>query len=154
MKNRNDFAVLTISGDWNVRFIEIMPFGSNSRELLVSASEIRQRLPGLREDSGVTGFGPARMYRLPGAKGTIAIISPVTDHFCAACNRLRLTADGKLRPCLLHDSEVDLRPALVNGAAPEDLARLILQAVANKPRQHGLAQGQSPHLRAMSQIGG
>ena len=122
--------------------------------MLVSAAEIRARLPGLTPDSSITGFGPARMYKLPGAKGTIAIISPVTDHFCSGCNRLRLTADGKLRPCLLDDGEVDLRTALRNGVAPAELATLIRQAVANKPEHHHLDEGQSPHARTMTQIGG
>jgi cyclic pyranopterin phosphate synthase len=149
-----DFAALTVGEGWHVRFIEVMPIGDIPPSLLVSAAEIRQRLPGLVADSSIVGHGPARMYRLPGAKGTVAIISPVTDHFCAGCNRLRLTADGKLRPCLLDDSEVDLRPALRSSIASEDLAALILQAVANKPRQHHLDQGVTPHQRTMTQIGG
>ena len=82
------------------------------------------------------------------------MISPVSDHFCEGCNRLRLTADGKLRPCLLDDGEVDLLPALRKGAPPADLAAFIEQAVANKPRQHQLAQGRAPHQRTMTQIGG
>ena len=94
------------------------------------------------------------MFRLPGATGTVAIISPVTDHFCSGCNRLRLTADGKLRPCLLDDGEVDLWPVLHTDHTPEDVARLITQAVANKPRQHHLDEGRSPHTRTMTQIGG
>ncbi len=149
-----DFADMTVRQGWHVRFIEVMPIGQSTGELLVGAAEIRERLPGLTPDDGVVGYGPARVYRLPGAHGTIAIISPVTDHFCSGCNRLRLTADGKLRPCLLDDGEVDLRPALRNAAAPEELARLIRQAVANKPERHHLAEGLSPHQRTMTQIGG
>jgi cyclic pyranopterin phosphate synthase len=147
------FAALTADG-WHVRFIEVMPFGSGSGSLLVSAAEILAQIPGLVPDNTVAGFGPARMYRLPGATGTVSVISPVTDHFCAGCNRLRLTADGKLRPCLLADGEVDLRPALRTTQDPAGLARLILEAVANKPEHHWLAAGQSPQNRTMAQIGG
>jgi cyclic pyranopterin phosphate synthase len=149
-----DFAALSVRNGWHVRFIEVMPIGQANDSLLVGAEEIRGRLPGLTPDKGVIGHGPARIYRLPGASGTVAIISPVTDHFCQGCNRLRLTADGKLRPCLLDDGEVDLRAALRSGAPADELARLIVQTVANKPEQHHLADGRSPHLRTMTQIGG
>jgi GTP 3',8-cyclase len=149
-----DFAALTVNDGWHVRFIEIMPIGQTADTLLVSAAEIRDRLPGITPDNSITGFGPARMYKLPGATGTIAIISPVTDHFCSGCNRLRLTADGKLRPCLLADGEVDLRTAVRSATAPDELAALIRQAVANKPEHHHLDEGQSPHARTMTQIGG
>ena len=148
------FAGMTVSEGWHVRFIEIMPVGNQSGGMLVSAAEILARLPGLQPDHDLVGYGPARIFRLPGAKGTIAVISPVSDHFCEGCNRLRLTADGKLRPCLLDDGEVDLLPALRSGATPAGLAALIEQAVANKPRQHQLAQGHAPQQRTMTQIGG
>jgi cyclic pyranopterin phosphate synthase len=149
-----DFAALTVRDGWHVRFIEVMPIGQVNDSLLVSAAEMLAKLPGATPDDGVVGFGPARGYRLPGATGTIAIISPVTDHFCRGCNRLRLTADGKLRPCLLDDGEVDLHAALHSAAAPDELAALIVQAVANKPQQHHLAQGCGPRQRTMTQIGG
>ena len=164
-----DFAALTVGNGWHVRFIEVMPIGPASGDpdcdnvlthsqdagaLLVSAAEILSRLPALTPDDSVVGFGPARMFRLPGATGTVAIISPVTDHFCSGCNRLRLTADGKLRPCLLDDGEVDLWPVLHTDHTPEDVARLITQAVANKPRQHHLEEGHSARARTMTQIGG
>lgn len=149
-----DFASLTEREGWHVRFIEIMPIGQNTETLLVTAAEMRQRLPGLAAADGVVGYGPARIYRMPGAGGTISIISPVSEHFCEGCNRLRLTADGKLRPCLLNDGEVDLLPTLRDGSAPFELQRLILQAVANKPEKHELSCGCVPHGRTMTQIGG
>ncbi len=139
---------------WHVRFIEVMPIASANGASLVSAAEIRAMLPGLAPDDSVTGYGPARMYKLPGARGTISIISPVTDHFCGACNRLRLTADGKLRPCLLDDGEVDVRAALRSAAPEEALARLLTRAVANKPERHHLSDGLGPRARTMAQIGG
>ena len=149
-----DFAAWTIDSDWHVRFIEVMPIGQAMDGLLVSAAEILQRLPALAPDDSVVGYGPAKRYRLPGARGTVAIISPVTDHFCSGCNRLRLTADGKLRPCLLDDGEADLLPALRDAGRAPDLAALIEQTVANKPRQHHLAEGCGPQIRTMTQIGG
>lgn len=149
-----DFAARTIDSDWHVRFIEVMPFSGGSNSLLVPAKEILARLPNLVPDASVLGHGPARMYRLPGARGTVAVISPVSEHFCGGCNRLRLTADGKLRPCLLNEGEVDLLPALRTTRDPDKLAALIQQAVANKPARHHLSEGISPHDRTMAQIGG
>jgi cyclic pyranopterin phosphate synthase len=97
--------------------------------------------------------GPAKYYRFPGVKGTIGFISPVTDCFCEGCNRLRLTADGKLRPCLFSDEEIDLRRPLRQGATVEDIKRLIQQAVSAKPAKHKLVAGVTCE-RFMSQIGG
>lgn len=150
-----DFALLTVNNDWHVRFIEVMPIGGVAgQDLLVTADEMRARLPGLVALDAPAGHASARLYRLPAARGTIGFISPVSNHFCASCNRLRLTADGRLRPCLLSDGEVDLRPALARGSGQEELAALIRQAVDNKPRQHRLAEGILPAQRTMTQIGG
>jgi len=151
------FALLTVNEAWHVRFIEFMPFmekGNNNR-LLVPVSEMMERIEALGklEPSLPNGVGPARYYRLPGAKGTIGFISPVTECFCQACNRLRLTADGKLRPCLFSDDEVDLRDPLREGATVEDIKHLIRQAVASKPEKHKLVTGVTCE-RFMSQIGG
>lgn len=154
-----DFARLTISRGWHVRFIEFMPLGVLKNEVgeLVSAEEIRGRIQGLghlEPDTGGGGNGPARYYRFAGAEGTIGFISPMTDHFCHSCNRLRLTADGHLRPCLLDDDEVDLRAVLRNGAKPEELKELIRRAVGLKQEQHHLAEGVGPQKRSMRGIGG
>jgi cyclic pyranopterin phosphate synthase len=154
-----DFARMTIDPGWHVRFIEFMPLGTSEAEALKTASteEIRQRLLALGKlepYTGKTGNGPARYYRLPGAKGTIGFISPMTEHFCHSCNRLRLTADGQLRPCLLDDDEVNLKEALRNGASTERLKELIQKAVAIKRERHHLNEGAGPPERPMRQIGG
>ena len=152
-----DFARLTIEGEWHVRFIEYMPFskGEKADHLLVPVSEIKQCIEtlGELEPSLSSGGGPARYFRLPGARGTIGFISPVSEHFCRACNRLRLTADGKLRPCLFSDTEIDLREPLRRGATADDIKRLIQEAASCKPEGHKLGAGITCE-RFMVQIGG
>lgn len=98
--------------------------------------------------------GPARYYRLPGARGTIGFISAISEHFCHQCNRLRLTADGRLRPCLMWDREVDLRSVLRQGASEDDLREVIRRATLEKPWGHRLGEGVAPQGRTMSEIGG
>ncbi len=154
-----DFAARTIDREWHVRFIELMPSAgsevTNSR--FVPVSQIRQRLEKLgrlEPCATSTGNGPARYFRLPDATGTIGFITPLSEHFCFQCNRLRLTADGGLRPCLLSDEEIDVKHALRNGASTEALKRLIQEATARKPRGHHLASGLAPQGRNFSQIGG
>jgi GTP 3',8-cyclase len=155
-----DFARMTYEDGWHVRFIELMPFKGVAE--FVPSAELRQRIALVgklepRPDSiGITGNGPAMYYRLAGAKGTIGFISPLTElSFCSRCNRIRLTSDGKLRPCLLGDDEIDLKMPLRNNASMEELKRLILEAVASKPERHHL-QGSNARVvkRRMSQIGG
>ncbi|MFC2005755.1 GTP 3',8-cyclase MoaA [Chloroflexota bacterium] len=156
-----DFARMSTSQGWNVRFIEFMPFGVPGTKApgMVSTQEVQERIQSLGKlepYTGKTGNGPARYYRLPGANGTIGFISPMTEHFCHSCNRLRLTSDGQLRPCLLDDDEVDLKEPLRNGANTDELKQLIQQAVAIKRERHhltgGLASGTGK--RPMCQIGG
>ncbi len=156
-----DLARLTLERDWEVRFIELMPFGSEAsfaQDAVVSSAETRQRietaLGPLHELVGYDGRDPARPYRLAGAQGTLGFISTVTEPFCAGCNRLRLTADGKLRLCLLRDGEFDVLTPLRQGADPESLKRMIAAAVYHKPWGHGLPDGEVPQLRLMNQIGG
>lgn len=98
--------------------------------------------------------GPAHTYKVPGALGTVGFISQISDDLCSRCNRLRLTADGQLRPCLMADGELDLRGPLRSGASDHDLARLFLHVVAHKPARHYLAEGQKVLSRGMSQLGG
>ncbi len=156
-----DFARLTRAADWHVRFIEVMPLGNNADWAgngYVSMSEVRERIERklgelIPAKPGIGG-GPARYYRLPGAQGTIGFITPISEHFCYQCNRLRLTADGKLRPCLLSDYEIDLRTPLRQGATVEEIKRLIIEAVRAKPERHHLSEHIIPQGRAMSQIGG
>jgi len=160
-----DLAWRTMEPGWNVRFIEWMPVGDTApsddnawRAKLVTAEEMRQKIQATLGDlqpvDGDLGSGPARYYRLPGAKGTIGFITPVSEHFCYHCNRLRLTADGQLRPCLLSDREIDLRTPLRQGGDLPEIKALILQAIESKPLQHHLNECGRPENRVMSQIGG
>ncbi|NQT31944.1 MAG: GTP 3',8-cyclase MoaA [Deltaproteobacteria bacterium] len=154
-----DFAAKTIDEEWHVRFIELMPVAGNGDNAprFISATEMRKRLEPLGELEpclpGV-GNGPAKYFRLAKAKGTIGFITPVSEHFCFNCNRMRLTADGKLRPCLLSEYEIDLKQPLRDGVSKAGLKKLFKQAVAEKPLQHGLAEGQVPNGRPFSHVGG
>ncbi len=154
------FAQMSVSEGWHVRFIEHMPLVSAGAEntQLVAVSDmmtIIQRSLGKLEPSFPTsGNGPAKYYQLAGAKGTIGFIAPVTDCFCSECNRFRLTADGRLRPCLLEDNEIDLKGPLRSGASIEHLRKLMHEAAALKKKQHCLSEEFVPGKRGMWQIGG
>ena len=146
---------------WHVRFIEVMPLGDNAGWAgngYVPMNEVQEKIE--RELGELIpaklgdGSGPARYYRLPGAQGTVGFIAPISQHFCYQCNRLRLTADGKLRPCLLSDDEIDLRTPLRQGATIEDIKRLVVEAVRAKPERHHLSEQVIPQGRVMSEIGG
>jgi len=150
-----DFAKMTYKEGWHIRFIEIMPFASVAE--FVPSHELRRRiesLGALEPCLPIAGNGPASYHCLPGARGTIGFISPLTEPFCSSCNRLRLTSSGQLCPCLLSDDGVDLKRPLRNNATVQELKRLILGVVASKPEQHHLAEGVIPVKRNMSQIGG
>jgi len=154
-----DFACRTYEQGWHVRFIELMPIEGSFdwRAGYVPMKEVRRRIETELEElvpAKMRGSGPARYYRLPGAKGTIGFITPISEHFCHQCNRLRLTSDGKLRPCLLSDYEIDLRAPLRQGAGVKEIKALIIQAIKNKPQRHHLDEGLRPHTRTMSEIGG
>jgi cyclic pyranopterin phosphate synthase len=154
-----DFAVKTITEEWHVRFIELMPVvgEGSATQCFVSANEMRKRLEPMGELEPClpsVGNGPAKYFRFPNAKGTIGFITPVSEHFCFQCNRMRLTADGKLCPCLLSDYEVDLKQSLRCGVSKAGLKRLFKQAVANKPLRHELAKGHVPKQRPFSHVGG
>jgi cyclic pyranopterin phosphate synthase len=154
-----DFATKTINEDWHVRFIELMPMVDEESiaSQFVPVSEVKQRLSLLGKLEFClpsAGNGPARYFRFPHAKGTIGFITPVSEHFCFHCNRLRLTADGKLRLCLLSDDEIDLKQPLRSGVSSGDLEELIEEAVARKPLHHHLADGYTPKDRPFCQVGG
>ncbi len=156
-----DLAGLTMEHHWQMRFIEIMPldgvFDVANERLVPSAKSrelIQDRWGPLTPEPHDNPADPARPYRLPGARGTVGFISSVTENFCAGCNRMRLTAEGKLRLCLLRADELDLRPLLRAGASDAELRAAIREGVWRKPWGHGLKDGILPVGRGMSQIGG
>lgn len=154
-----DLARLSLGMPVSVRFIEVMPVGpypeANARAV-VPADQVKERVASLGRLSPVgdlAGAGPAQVFRLPRALGTVGFIAPLSHPFCADCNRLRLTADGKLRPCLASDIEVDLLPALRGKDVKADLATAFGQALYMKPAGHEL-WARHAHSRRMCQIGG
>jgi cyclic pyranopterin phosphate synthase len=152
-----DFARTTYEDGWHVRFIELMPFKGVAQP--VPSVELQRHISSLGRLEpcvSITGNGPANYYRFAGAKGTIGFISPLTEiSFCSRCNRMRLTPDGKLRPCLLGEDEIYLKSPLRNNVPMDKLKSLILQAVASKPERHHLKDtNERPVERKMSQIGG
>jgi cyclic pyranopterin phosphate synthase len=156
-----DLARLTLDHPWQIRFIEMMPFGGNidfQMGQLVAAAEMRAFIESIlgpmEPANGGDLDGEARIFRLPQALGDIGFISSVSAPFCHSCTRARLTADGRLRLCLLREGEVDLLAPLRNGAAFGEMRQLILDGLWQKPWGHGLAEGVFPLNREMSEIGG
>jgi cyclic pyranopterin phosphate synthase len=153
-----DFARLTLSHPWHVRFIELMPVGDMRDATwsnVVPSEEILDRISSLGPlescDGPARGNGPAAYYRLNGAFGSVGVITPMTHTYCSTCNRVRLTADGRLRTCLFGTEEVSLRDAFRAG---EDIVPLFREALAFKPLEHELLQMKVGGLRALSQVGG
>jgi cyclic pyranopterin phosphate synthase len=143
---------------WHVRFIELMPVGGLrdlTFEHVVPSDEILDRVAQLGSlepaDGPARGNGPAVYHRIVGAAGTVGVITPMTHTYCASCNRVRLTADGRLRTCLFGDHEVDLRSPLRRG---ERLSPYFAEALAEKPKEHALLQLRVGGLQALSQVGG
>ncbi len=156
-----DFARLTLHEPYHIRFIEYMPIGvANKTNILrhVPDSLIKEQLSSLGtlvHISKNTLDGPAERFRFQGAPGEIGLISALSNHFCATCNRLRLTPTGNLRACLLFDQEIDLKTPMRMGASDNELAQIFLKAAFTKPRSHYLASENSilPATQ-MSAIGG
>ena len=155
-----DFALITRNRPWHVRFIELMPTGSNldlSADNFVSCQEALsriRRMGSIEPVDGPAGNGPATYFRFPGAAGTVGVITPMSHNYCDRCNRMRLTADGQLRPCLFGSIQTNLRDPLRAGA---DLVPLIEETLRIKPERHYLIQGSdegSGGLVALSQTGG
>ncbi|TEB04575.1 Cyclic pyranopterin monophosphate synthase [Pelotomaculum schinkii] len=154
-------ARLTLNRPIHVRFIEVMPIGSSNswtngrfvptEEII---AQISSKLGPLLPAKMSSGSGPAKYYQLKGAEGTIGFIASMSEHFCQSCNRLRLTANGALRPCLYDSREVDLKTPLRAGADLKELADLFMDAVALKPDRHHMLEGWRDKSRVMSQIGG
>jgi GTP 3',8-cyclase len=159
-----EMARLSVSHAWHIRFIELMPLNDQLKQDslfkdvnqggFISVSEIKALLAEamqLESASEMSESGPARLYRIPGALGRIGFISPISEHFCNSCNRLRLTADGHLRACLLNDTEVPIRDAIRAG---EDILPYLEKVITLKPEGHELEIDHMPGSRCMRQIGG
>lgn len=153
-----DFIKLTIDNDIDVRFIELMPIGeasSWSQEHFISNNIILQRFPVLLPLQSEDHGSAAVYYRMPGALGRIGLINPISNHFCNRCNRIRLTADGRLKPCLHSDHEVEVRNIIRNNRSSESIIKLLQKAIVAKPAEHMLnIDGFEPIVRNMYQIGG
>jgi GTP 3',8-cyclase len=166
MRGRNDdeiesFAELSRRLPVSVRFIEAMPvveYAQAQREEYVSADELLERLQrigDLEPVGGPPGNGPARYFSFPGAAGTVGVITPLSHDYCDRCNRIRLTADGRLRLCLFGDHHVDLRTPLRAQATREDLVAILRRSMLIKPERHHLRLGEpASRMRALSEIGG
>ncbi len=155
-----EFARLTLQKAYHIRFIEFMPIGARelwNKEKYISSDEIKARVSAIAPLAPVKArrAGPARYFRFENAPGVIGFISPVTHHFCDSCNRLRLTSDGKLRPCLFSETEIDLKSALRGGADDNEIERLLRLSVAVKPQGHSINHERNMScLKPMSKIGG
>ena len=153
-----DFAAFAFEKGIDVRFIEIMPVGFGNPDDGLPGDEvlrrIRGRYPELIRDEAIHGNGPAVYYRLPEGNGAIGFINPMNHSFCGNCNRIRLTSQGKIKPCLCYEDSVDLRPAL--GAEDSDAAlkAALEEAIMMKPAGHSFHDRETVEPRAMSEIGG
>ena len=155
-----DFAGITLNSDYHVRFIKFMPFGTggfwNSGKY-IPCDEIKSIVEtiGPLTPVRVRKNGPSKYFRLKNAQGVIGFISAITHHFCEDCNRLRLTSDGKLKPCLFSETEIDLKPALRGGASDDEIVRLLKLAIEVKPERHNINEKSDLNfLQSMSRIGG
>jgi GTP 3',8-cyclase len=156
-----ELARLTLDHDWQVRFIELIPLGEPAGIALdhyvpsrISMERIESRLGRLISLHGGSVIGEAKLYQLPGAKGVIGFISPVSDPYCTSCSRMRLTAEGKLRPCLLSDQAFDIRSVLRAGGSQAALEDVFKQAIQAKPEGGYLRLGEFPKHSTMVQVGG
>jgi cyclic pyranopterin phosphate synthase len=158
-----DLARRALEDDWHVRFIELMPLGGGETahvalSQFVPSAETRRRI-----EAALGSLTPlldehpsdeARNFRFASGNGVVGFISPVSEPYCRACNRMRLTADGKFHLCLLNDDELDVKEALRSGGGEAEVASILLQAVTLKPTGHRLDEGVSTRSRSMFQIGG
>jgi cyclic pyranopterin phosphate synthase len=158
-----DFALMSKTRPYHIRYIEYMPFNTQEgwqRDKCITAKEIKERIEQsiepLEQVTDTNGAaGPARRFRFKDAPGEIGLISPVSEHFCGSCNRLRLTSDGKLRTCLFSDNEIDLRTPLRDGSADEVIENILMAAVKEKPKGHTINENIFKKCsRTMSLIGG
>ena len=158
-----DFARLTIGHAYHIRFIEFMPVGLGNgwhQDAYLSGMHIKREiekhfslLP--PSSQGNPHQGPAEVFRIEGAAGMIGFINAISSHFCSSCNRLRLTADGKLRPCLFSDAEIDIRKSLRQGDSDDDIKALLHAVLSAKPKKHTIAEPSFRKcVREMVSIGG
>ncbi len=148
-----DFVNLTINEDIHVRFIELMPIGQAAnwaKENFAPNTLVLDKFASLKPIPREDKSSPAEYYKLPGARGTVGLINPISHQFCGNCNRIRLTADGKIKPCLHSDRELDVKEALRSG---EDITKIIESSIWVKPKMHHLNEGESIK-RDMMRIGG
>ena len=156
-----EMAALTIDRDWHIRFVEMMPFGNGecdrvATDQYVSNEETRARIEqklGLLTSIESDSSDESSNHKLPGARGVVGFISPVSAPYCGSCNRMRLTAEGKLHLCLLNDDEMDIKKQLRQGG-PEAVREVLRKAVELKPMGHRLPEGIFTQNRRMYQIGG
>lgn len=155
-----DFARLTVEHNWHVRFIELMLIGAGKvaraffARHFIAASELIARLPELAKSESPQGSGPARTYRLPNARATVGFITPASEHFCNACNRIRVTARGALCACLFGDRGMDMRHVLCEEVSETALQELLACAIGAKPERHPFGEDFKIDANAMSEIGG
>lgn len=155
-----EFASLTFKKTYNIRFIEFMPIGAKhlwSLEKYLSTDEIKERVSKISPLTPIKirKSGPARYFRLEGAIGVIGFISPITHHFCASCNRLRITSDGKIRPCLFSETSIDLKSAIRNGADDKEIEKILRLSIEIKPEKHNIDHRSFIFCHTpMSKIGG
>jgi cyclic pyranopterin phosphate synthase len=156
-------ARLTLDKTYHVRFIELMPTNSSAygdyESLYIPVEEIMKKISQIDRvqiEPATDSYGPARLCKLPGAVGKVGFIAPISWHFCGSCNRLRLTADGKIKTCLFSREEIDIKTPLRTGATQNDIINIFRQAVAEKPSGHHLnaKDHQNACQRAMRAIGG
>lgn len=150
-----DFAAFTANRAVDVRFIELMPIGQAghwAKKHFISNGTVLERVKELEPVPGDDPSSPAKYYKLPGALGKIGLINPISHAFCGSCNRIRLTADGKFKPCLHSEEEIDVKAAIRN---KQNLQDIIIESINRKPVQHGLnLKGSKPIERDMYRIGG
>ena len=154
-----DLAALAENRPLQVRFIEMMPIGYGAAMPCISGPELRQRFarrwPELQPlTEAAFGDGPAVYYTVPGWQGSIGFIAAVHGKFCASCNRVRLTSQGFLRPCLASEAGCDLRALLRSGADDTQLLAAIRETIWAKPREHHFEDSSMPTTRGMYRIGG
>lgn len=154
-----DFARMTLHKPYQIRYIEHMPFRSmgGGNKQLVPVEAMKAMLAAQGFDVLLPekhGDGPADVFRIPGAMGTLGFISPVTSHFCGQCNRIRLTADGRIKPCLLSDKEYNIKELMRSGCSDTELQDYLYDIIWHKPSNHHLHDAAPTLQRGMSKIGG